>query len=88
MKATSYDDMNLLASAYVALLRLDPDGMACLRLQPTLAALRDEIAQFEGKDSEHIQNRFESAARIFEAQSLGQEFEKVLFDNIWELYAR
>lgn len=88
MKQMTYEDSNLIASAYVALLRLPPDSMVRLRLQPALCALRDEIASFEAKDGEYIQNRFESVARIFENQSLGQEFEKVLFDNIWELYAR
>lgn len=84
----SMKEADLIAAAYVSLLRLPLASLRRHRLDRTLASLRDELALFEAKDAEHIQTRFEDVARLFEQQPLGPEFEKVLFDNIWELYAR
>ena len=80
-------EADLIANAYVSLLRL-PAGIARMHLDKTLAALREELARFEGKDSEYIQTKFEKAAELFKQERLGIEFEKVLFANIWQLYAR
>lgn len=83
----SQAEMDLVASAYVSLLRLPP-GKARLNLQTALCALRDELATFEARDVETIQTRFERVATLVQEDRLGVEFEKVLFDNLWELYAR
>lgn len=83
----SQAEADLIASAYVALLRL-PHGKARLNLQTTLCVLRDELATFEARDADHIQTKFELVAELFKLNRLGVEFEKVLFDNLWELYAR
>lgn len=86
MSTREYD---LIAAAYVNLLRLPFGSPRRLALQSALCALRDELALTENKDAEYIQTRFEHAAHVMDNQQpLSREFEKVLFDNIWELYAR
>lgn len=48
-----------LGDAYEALLRL-PDGGSRLRLQSTMATLRDEIALIKGETAEAVQSRYET----------------------------
>lgn len=49
----------MVVSAYTQLLHLPPASPSRLRLQSTLAALRDEIAELDGMSSEDVQNKFE-----------------------------
>jgi hypothetical protein len=52
----------LLRAAYAALLMLPHAGVSRLKLQGALGAVRDEIARVEGRDSQDVQDTFETRA--------------------------
>jgi len=55
---------HIVREAYLTLLSLPLTGASRLRLQSTLAGLRDELALLTGMDAETIQNSCEDLARI------------------------
>lgn len=59
LKRDAADDLHLISTAYLALLR---SGSFRVRVQPELCALRDYIAEMTGQEPEQVQNEYEARA--------------------------